>query len=603
MNLLDLIDTATQRIYLLTDDEVIIPKSELPPSPEQANLVLHRLTEFILLYGKLRGFPAPSMKERLPDVIQQLREADLSLPLRTGSRIGLNYLKASFPSYWAAGMLNAIHDPLKVRKVAAYRLGLNEKKECFDITLGQIRRGFQVQRQVLSFFPPFTAAQIYRHYLGTADSPKVWDCSCGFGARLLAFYALYPQGHYYGNEPASLTWSNLRVLSLSLDRNPTIMAKGSEDIKVGADLPREELDLVFTSPPYFDRERYFNEPSQCWVKYPAFDAWRDSYLGPTLQAAREAIRPTGHVVFNVHEPLRKTVIEKAAQVGLRLDHTLTMPIKVDHYLRSVGRTAPRSEPVLAFCPHAIIPNAIYPLWDPTTEPAANEEVWVDIANNRYRVSNLGRVIARTRGSWRLLRPTRMQSGYYSIGITEIRGEKAKTCLLPRLVLTAFRGEAPSERHTDIRHLDGDKSNNQLTNLAWGTRSENMQDVILHRSGRGETENTSSESPWYPGYTTDAYLLEVGLDLHAEGKLSINDLSRLWKCSREVASNIVHGETRVNIERKTQPEKQLRRSKERKDKIKELVQQGMNANQINEVLSESLTAQDVYYYKKRAASDL
>ena len=42
-----------------------------------------------------------------------------------------------------------------------------------------------------------------------------------------------------------------------------------------------------------------------------------------------------------------------------------------------------------------------------------------------------------------------------------------------------------------RHLDGDKKNNRIGNLAWGTQAENMQDMIRHgRTTRGERSGTA-----------------------------------------------------------------------------------------------------------------
>jgi hypothetical protein len=46
-----------------------------------------------------------------------------------------------------------------------------------------------------------------------------------------------------------------------------------------------------------------------------------------------------------------------------------------------------------------------------------------------------------------------------------------------LVLLTFVGPCPDGMQ--CRHLDGNPANNQVTNLAWGTRLENAQDTRLH----------------------------------------------------------------------------------------------------------------------------
>lgn len=47
-----------------------------------------------------------------------------------------------------------------------------------------------------------------------------------------------------------------------------------------------------------------------------------------------------------------------------------------------------------------------------------------------------------------------------------------------LVMDVFGPPKPSAKHI-IRHLDGDKLNNRIENLAWGTHRENKADAIRH----------------------------------------------------------------------------------------------------------------------------
>jgi hypothetical protein len=236
------------------------------------------------------------------------------------------------------------------------------------------------------------------------------------------------------------------------------------------------------------------------------------------------------------------------------------------------------------------------IWDNVTSPE-KEEVWVELFDGRYAVSSLGAVKTRTRSTdWQDINPVRMASGYFTVGVYAERGKKPKTYLLHRLVLEAFRG-VPPDGKMDARHLDGRKSNNRLENLSWGTRSENMLDVIKHRSGEKEEEPEPGEKKrrWYNGYTTDEYLVRVGCELYAEGVLTLEHLSRFWNCSRDVASNIVKGKTRCEIDRPTVKSKK-RRTPGQKKQIRDLIQQGKKLPEINQILGETLTAQDLYYYR-------
>lgn len=89
----------------------------------------------------------------------------------------------------------------------------------------------------------------------------------------------------------------------------------------------------------------------------------------------------------------------------------------------------------------------------------------------YMVSNLGRVRSG---------PDLMRGGVDANGYRRVRlrtTERQKSWFVHRLVLLAFRGEAP-DGHQGC-HNDGDKQNNRLTNLRWDTQSGNVLDQVRH----------------------------------------------------------------------------------------------------------------------------
>lgn len=67
---------------------------------------------------------------------------------------------------------------------------------------------------------------------------------------------------------------------------------------------------------------------------------------------------------------------------------------------------------------------------------------------------------------------------------QVRGRKLVLRPVHVLVAAAFIGPRPAGLET--RHIDGVKTNNLLTNLRYGTVSENQRDRVLHgTSNRGE----------------------------------------------------------------------------------------------------------------------
>lgn len=90
----------------------------------------------------------------------------------------------------------------------------------------------------------------------------------------------------------------------------------------------------------------------------------------------------------------------------------------------------------------------------------------------YEVSSLGRVRSFYRGG-RLLKQTFDKDSYARVHLSfNAVAKKKRVC---RLVLEAFRGPSTLQ----CRHLNGDKSDNNLTNLQWGTPLENSNDKRLH----------------------------------------------------------------------------------------------------------------------------
>lgn len=114
------------------------------------------------------------------------------------------------------------------------------------------------------------------------------------------------------------------------------------------------------------------------------------------------------------------------------------------------------------------------------------EEWEFIPNYpNYEVSNLGRVRSWSRCSrnGRVLKPDKLRKGYLQVSITNKEGV-CKKMRVHRLVLLAFVGECPDGM--EVRHLDGTRDNNNLSNLAYGTRKENHADKIEHgTTNRGE----------------------------------------------------------------------------------------------------------------------
>lgn len=117
----------------------------------------------------------------------------------------------------------------------------------------------------------------------------------------------------------------------------------------------------------------------------------------------------------------------------------------------------------------------------------SNETWKDVIGyeGSYKVSNLGNVRSVDRmvngGSGMRLFPGRLRkqslatNGYKVVSLSALGVVKVRC--VHDLVLRAFVGAPPSGM--ECCHRDGNRLNNNLLNLRWGTRKSNAEDRGIH----------------------------------------------------------------------------------------------------------------------------
>lgn len=105
--------------------------------------------------------------------------------------------------------------------------------------------------------------------------------------------------------------------------------------------------------------------------------------------------------------------------------------------------------------------------------------WRPVADDPgYFVSSNGRVASRRRGGWRILKQQIDRHGY---AMTRMGGRYRLT---HRLVAAAFIGPPdPSIDDPTVDHIDGRKAHNDIRNLRWLSRADNLREAARNRATR------------------------------------------------------------------------------------------------------------------------
>jgi hypothetical protein len=147
-------------------------------------------------------------------------------------------------------------------------------------------------------FKPMNARAVWE-YICPVWGGDVLDFSAGFGGRMMGAMTSRMRYTYHGIDPNTKTFAGLQALGeLITDVTGTdysVHCTGSEDF-----VPEPgSYDAAFSSPPYFNCERYNDEPTQCYNKFANLDAWFEQYVEPTLSMIYQGLSTDGIYAVNI----------------------------------------------------------------------------------------------------------------------------------------------------------------------------------------------------------------------------------------------------------------------------------------------------------------
>jgi len=206
---------------------------------------------------------------------------------------------------------------------------------CFEFRDGNrlvyptaIRRALElVTGENVQNFKPLNARAIAEHLCPNLFG-RVYDYSAGYGGRLLGITTSNMRYDYTCVDPNTETIANLTLLNELVANSGTIVQSVSEEYQP------EDMDLAFSSPPYFNLEKYCEEETQCMVRYRTLDEWFSGYVAPTMQNIYKGLNKDGIFATNIadyktygqKEPVEvvERWISNAERIGFKHVDTIKM---------------------------------------------------------------------------------------------------------------------------------------------------------------------------------------------------------------------------------------------------------------------------------------
>jgi 16S rRNA G966 N2-methylase RsmD len=212
--------------------------------------------------------------------------------INSTSRVGLKLCEHFFPNFYDIEMKNKSFSTLWKAENLEKVLRWNRKSHSTPY-LSELKRG-------IYFCLGLTKNTMYRPQMAklicdTYKPKLVLDPCAGWGGRMLGVVA--SGAHYYAFEPNTQTYNNLNSLAqfLGIEKSVTLI---HDDALTMSRYNIPKVDLVLTSPPYYDLEVYCKENTQSITNYNSYQNWSNGWYKQLIKICTDHIN-NGYSCWNV----------------------------------------------------------------------------------------------------------------------------------------------------------------------------------------------------------------------------------------------------------------------------------------------------------------
>lgn len=278
---------------------------------------------------KSKGFPYPPIKDSnhyiaIIDRMYNLKSVDVTdgivdKYLRSGLEICSSYCPQIFDmhSFGSLSPMQIFNDD-ELFKDCIRRTIKYAKKD----TVNAVRQGLKTYRKnrCVTSFPPMWAKTILNNFYKNESNLSLLDFSCGFGGRLIGSYCSKNILKYTGIDPIETNIQSNVSISRLIDEHAElrnnefksnfICGTAEDNIPILDD----QYDVIMTSPPYFNKEIYSKDLTQCQIKYNEYNQWKDNWFLPVLSMAYDRLKIGGKMIVFASNYNRFTIGEDCKSI-------------------------------------------------------------------------------------------------------------------------------------------------------------------------------------------------------------------------------------------------------------------------------------------------
>ena len=241
---------------------------------------------------------------------------------KTGSQFkpGMKLCQHFFPNFWniesdnGQSFAKAWNDPIIMNKVRQWGLeGMSQ------LWLSWVRRAVYMASGLpnSSFYRPHFSKQVTM--MTGKKNGTLFDPCAGWGGRMLGTVA--NGWNYIACEPNIETFENLNRVIDCLDIRDRVQLYNIPAETFDFDR-LNKVDVVLTSPPYFNLEVYTKDENQSYNKHNTYEEWHQNWLKPLIVNCLDKLSDDGISAWNVMKFGKNDIVKNVLDIHEEMSYNV-----------------------------------------------------------------------------------------------------------------------------------------------------------------------------------------------------------------------------------------------------------------------------------------